>query len=66
MDNDYSTPGIQIFAGCPNRGRCDIPVIAAIVKCKKCVAELRLDWKRCPHYAGKITCTGKHEACAEK
>jgi len=25
-----------------------MPVIAAIVKCKKCCAEVRSDWKFCP------------------
>jgi hypothetical protein len=34
-----------------------MPVIAAIAKCKKCGAEVRSDWKFCPNYADKITCT---------
>ena len=41
-------------------------VIAEIVKCKKCGAEVRSDWKYCPNCADKIVCTGKYEACAKK
>ena len=43
-----------------------MPVIAVIVKRKKCGAEVRSDWKFCPNCADKITCTGKYEACAKK
>ena len=47
-----------------------MPVIAAPiiigVKCKKCGAEVRSDWKYCPKCADKITCVGKYEACAKK
>ncbi len=43
-----------------------MPVIAAIVKCKKCGAEVRSDWRCCPNCADKITCTGKYEACVKK
>ena len=43
-----------------------MPVIAAIVKCKKCGAEVRSDWKFCPNYADRITFAGKYEACAKK
>lgn len=39
-----------------------MPVIAAVVKCKKCGAEVRSDWKFCPTCADKTTCTGKYEA----
>jgi len=43
-----------------------MPVIAGIVKCKKCGAEVRSDWKFCPDSADKITYTDKYEACAKK
>jgi Zn finger protein HypA/HybF involved in hydrogenase expression len=67
MDNQYSTPMTQRFAGTNiKERRCDMPVIAAIVKCKKCGAEVRSDWKYCPKCADKITCTGKYEACGKK
>jgi len=67
MEDHYSTPMIQRFASNNlKERRCDMPVIAAIVKCKKCGAEVRSDWKFCPNCADKITCTGKYEACAKK
>jgi len=67
MENHYSTLMIQRFASNNlKERRCDMPVIAAIVKCKKCGAEVRSDWKFCPNCADKITCTGKYEACARK
>ena len=31
-----------------------MPVIAAIVKCKKCGAEVRSDWKCCPKCATRL------------
>ncbi len=43
-----------------------MPVIAAIVKCKKCGAEVRSYWRFYPNCADKITYTGKYEACAKK
>ena len=43
-----------------------MPVIAAVVKCKKCGFEVRSDWKFCPNCGDKIVCTGKYEACAKK
>jgi hypothetical protein len=43
-----------------------MPVIAVIVKCKKCGAEVRSDWQYCRNCAGKITCAGKFESCAKK
>jgi hypothetical protein len=39
-----------------------MPVIAAVVKCKKCGAEVKSDFKFCPTCADKTTCTGKYEA----
>ena len=43
-----------------------MPVIAAIVECEKCGAEVGSDRKFCPNYADRITCAGKYEACTEK
>jgi len=43
-----------------------MPVIASIMKSKKCGTEVRSDWKFCPNCSDKITCTGKYEACAKK
>ena len=43
-----------------------MPVIAIVVKCKKCGAEIRSDWKFCPGCGDKIICTGKYEICANK
>ncbi|MFC1915476.1 zinc-ribbon domain-containing protein [Chloroflexota bacterium] len=43
-----------------------MPVIAAVVKCKKCGFEVRSDWKFCPKCGDKIVCPKKHEACAKK
>jgi len=37
-----------------------MPVIAAIVKCKKCGYEIRSDWKFCPMCGDKIVCTNKY------
>ena len=44
-----------------------MPVIAPIVKCKKCGSEVRSDWKFCPECGDKIVCTGKYKAlCVKK
>jgi RNA polymerase subunit RPABC4/transcription elongation factor Spt4 len=37
-----------------------MPVIAAIVICKKCGYEIRSDWKFCPMCGDKIVCTNKY------
>jgi hypothetical protein len=57
---------IQRFVSNNLEGKEEMPVIAAIVKCKKCGAEVRSDWRCCPDCADKITCTGKYEACVKK
>ena len=38
-----------------------MPVIATVVKCKKCGSEIRSDWKFCPNCGDKIVCTGKYK-----
>ncbi len=43
-----------------------MPVIAIVVKCKKCGAEIRSDWEFCPGCGDKMVCTGKYEVCANK
>ena len=44
-----------------------MPVIAAVVKCKKCDSEIRSDWNFCPNCGDRIVCTGKYqELCAGK
>jgi uncharacterized OB-fold protein len=47
-----------------------MPVIAVIVKCKKCGSEARSDWNFCPKCGDKIVCTvctGKDKPlCAKK
>ena len=43
-----------------------MPVVAAVVKCKKCGAEIRADWKFCPNCGSQIISTRKNEACAKK
>ncbi|MBT9163332.1 MAG: hypothetical protein DDT24_00238 [Chloroflexi bacterium] len=40
-----------------------MPVVANIVKCKKCGFEIRSDWKHCPNCADKIVCVGKYRSC---
>jgi rRNA maturation endonuclease Nob1 len=37
-----------------------MPVIAMIVKCKKCGYEIRSDWKFCPSCGDTIVCTNKY------
>jgi|GEM_PF-3131733 len=37
-----------------------MPVVAAIVICKKCGYEIRSDWKFCPMCGDKIVCTNKY------
>ena len=37
-----------------------MPVVAAIVICKKCKYEIRSDWKCCPMCGDKIVCTNKY------
>jgi len=37
-----------------------MPVVAAIVICKKCGYEIRSDWKFCPKCGDKIVCTNKY------
>ncbi len=46
--------------------RHEMPVIAAVVKCKRCGFEVRSDWKFCPSCGDKIVCTGKYKVCAKK
>ncbi|MFC1896958.1 zinc-ribbon domain-containing protein [Chloroflexota bacterium] len=38
-----------------------IPVVANIVKCKKCNFEIRSNWKYCPSCGDKIVCAGKYQ-----
>jgi predicted Zn-ribbon and HTH transcriptional regulator len=38
-----------------------MPVIAKIVKCKKCGYEIRSDWKFCPMCGDTIVCTNKYD-----
>ena len=40
-----------------------MPLIAMVVKCKKCGFEIRSDWKLCPNCGDKIVCTGKYQVC---
>ena len=46
--------------------RSEVDLAKVRVKCKKCGAEVRSDWRCCPNCADKITCTGKYEACVKK
>jgi RNA polymerase subunit RPABC4/transcription elongation factor Spt4 len=43
-----------------------MPLIATVVKCKKCGYEIRSDWKFCPSCGDKITCAGKYKVCVQK
>jgi hypothetical protein len=43
-----------------------MPVTVAILKCKKCGAEVRSDSKFCPDSADRISCTGKYEDCTKR
>ena len=43
-----------------------MPVIAVVVKCKKCGFEIRSDWNYCPNCGDKLACIGKYEICAKK
>lgn len=44
-----------------------MPVVAAVVECKKCGFQIRSDWKFCPNCGDEIVCTGKYEElCAKK
>ena len=43
-----------------------MPLIAAIVKCKKCDFEIRSDWKYCPNCSDKIVGKGKYKECCHK
>ncbi|HUU08000.1 MAG TPA: zinc-ribbon domain-containing protein [Dehalococcoidales bacterium] len=43
-----------------------MPVIAMVVKCKKCGYEIRSDWKFCPNCGDQIACEGKYEVCPKK
>ncbi len=43
-----------------------MPIIAKVVKCKKCGFEIRSDWKYCPSCADKIVCTDKYGDHAKK
>ncbi len=40
-----------------------MPVVASVVKCKKCNFEIRSDWKYCPNCGDKIVCVGKYQVC---
>ena len=42
-----------------------MPVVASVVKCKKCDFEIRSDWKYCPNCGDKIVCVGNYEVCAK-
>jgi predicted Zn-ribbon and HTH transcriptional regulator len=42
----------------PKYRRYEMPLIAAIVKCKKCGFEIRSDWKFCPNCSDKIVGKG--------
>jgi rRNA maturation endonuclease Nob1 len=43
-----------------------MPVIAMVVKCKKCSYEIRSDWKFCPNCGDKLECIGKYEVRPKK
>ena len=43
-----------------------MPVVALIVKCKKCGFELRTGWKFCPSCGDKIVCTKKYESLIKR
>jgi len=44
-----------------------MPVVATIVKFRKCGYEIRSDCKYCPGCGDKIVCVGKYkQLCAEK
>jgi predicted Zn-ribbon and HTH transcriptional regulator len=43
-----------------------MPVVALLVKCKKCGYEIRSDWKYCPHCGDKIVCPDKYEVRKKK
>ena len=43
-----------------------MPLIAAIVKCKKCDFEIRSDWKYCPNCSDKIVRKDKYKECCHK
>ena len=39
-----------------------MPVVAKVVKCKKCDFEIRSDWEYCPNCGDKIICVNKNQA----
>ena len=43
-----------------------MPVIAGILRCKKCGDKVRSDWKFFPESTDRITRTGKYEGYAKK
>ena len=43
-----------------------MPVVALMVKCKKCGYEIRSDWKYCPSCGDKIVCSDKYEILKKK
>jgi rRNA maturation endonuclease Nob1 len=43
-----------------------MPVVALLVKCKKCGSEIRSDWKFCPSCGDKIVCSDKYEIRKKK
>lgn len=47
--------------------RIEMPILAAVTKCKRCSFEIRTDWKFCPNCGDKIVSIGKYtELCAKK
>ena len=40
-----------------------MPLVASIVKCKKCGFEVRSDWKYCPNWGDGIVFVDKYSVC---
>jgi len=38
-----------------------MPIVAIVLKCKKCKFEIRSDCKFCPNCSDQIVCTGKYK-----
>ena len=43
-----------------------MPIVAIVLKCKKCKFEIRSDWKFCPNCGDQIVCTGKYKEMYKK
>ena len=43
-----------------------MPVVALVVKCKKCGGEIRSDWKHCPKCGDTIVCTDRYKVLSGK